>query len=49
VADDLHPRCHPHHNAKTHLGWATGTRPDGTRYTRSPHGHDYTIEALDYL
>jgi Domain of unknown function (DUF222) len=49
IATDLHPRCQPHHNAKTHLGWATGVRPDGTRYTRSPHGHDYTLEQPAYL
>jgi hypothetical protein len=49
VAEDLRPRCEPHHNGKTHLGWATGTRDDGTRYTRSPLGFDYTLEPNPYL
>jgi hypothetical protein len=49
VAEDLHPRCHPHHNAKTHLGWATGTRPGGPRFTRSPLGFDYTLQTPAYL
>ena len=49
TAEDLHPRCEPHHNGKTHLGWATGTRPDGTRYTRSPLGFDYDLEPNAYL
>jgi hypothetical protein len=49
VADDLYSRCDPHHNAKTHLGWQTGTRADGSRYTRSPLGFDYDIEPRAYL
>jgi hypothetical protein len=49
TADELKLRCEPHHNAKTHLGWATGTRPDGTRYTRSPLGFDYDLEPNPYL
>jgi hypothetical protein len=49
VAEDLHPDCEPHHNAKTHLGWATGVRTDGSRYTRSPLGFDYTLDPNAYL
>jgi hypothetical protein len=49
TAEELTPRCDPHHNGKTHLGWATGTRPDGTRYTRSPLGFDYDLEPNPYL
>jgi hypothetical protein len=49
TADELKPRCEPHHNGKTHLGWATGVRADGTRYTRSPLGFDYDIEPNPYL
>jgi hypothetical protein len=49
IAEDLHPRCQPHHNGKTHPGWATGTGTDGTRYTRSPLRFDYTLEPDPYL
>jgi hypothetical protein len=49
TADELTPRCEPHHNGKTHLGWQTGTRHDGTRYTRSPLGFDYDLEPNPYL
>jgi hypothetical protein len=49
TADQLKPRCDPHHNGKTHLGWATGQRADGTRYTRSPLGFDYDLEPNPYL
>jgi hypothetical protein len=49
TAEQLTPRCEPHHNGKTHLGWQTGTRPDGTRYTRSPLGFDYDLEPNPYL
>jgi Domain of unknown function (DUF222) len=49
VATNLTPRCEIHHNAKTHLGWLTGTRRDGTRYTRSPLGFDYDLVPAEFL
>ena len=49
TADELKLRCDPHHNGKTHLGWATGVRADGTRFTRSPLGFDYDLEPNPYL
>ena len=49
TADELKLRCDPHHNGKTHLGWATGRRADGTRFTRSPLGFDYDLEPNPYL
>jgi Domain of unknown function (DUF222) len=49
TAEELKLRCEPHHNGKTHLGWATGSRADGTRYTRSPLGFDYDLEPNPHL
>jgi hypothetical protein len=46
TAEELKLRCDPHHNGKTHLGWATGVRADGTR---SPLGFDYDLEPNPYL
>ena len=34
--------------ARDHV-WATSTRADGTRYTRSPLGLDYTLQPNPYL
>ncbi|MGH8837476.1 MAG: DUF222 domain-containing protein [Actinomycetes bacterium] len=43
-AGDLAPPCGPHHQAKTHGGWALEQPQPGTFRWTSPTGHTYTIE-----
>jgi hypothetical protein len=43
-ATNLGPMCHPHHNGKTHGGWAVEQPQPGRFRWRSPTGHVYTIE-----
>jgi hypothetical protein len=42
-ADNLHPVCRAHHNAKTHGGWTTRREPDGAITWTAPSGHAYTV------
>ncbi|GMA22317.1 hypothetical protein GCM10025864_00760 [Luteimicrobium album] len=44
-ADNLHPVCRAHHNAKTHGGWTTSRDPDNTITWTAPSGHRYTTPA----
>jgi len=41
-ADNLHPVCRAHHNAKTHGGWTTSRDPDNAITWTAPSGHRYT-------
>ncbi|MGC5168780.1 DUF222 domain-containing protein [Luteimicrobium sp. DT211] len=42
-ASNLHPVCRAHHNAKTHGGWSTRARGDGTITWTSPTGRTYDV------
>jgi hypothetical protein len=42
-ADNLHPVCRGHHNAKTHGGWSTARCPDGTVVWTSPIGREHPV------
>ncbi|QFU97701.1 uncharacterized protein KDY119_01200 [Luteimicrobium xylanilyticum] len=45
-ADNLHPVCRAHHNAKTHGGWSTHRDPGSGAITwTAPSGHRYTVPA----
>ena len=44
-ADNLHPVCRAHHNAKTHGGWRTRRDVDGAITWTAPSGHGYTVPA----
>jgi hypothetical protein len=44
-ADNLHPVCRAHHNAKTHGGWRTDRTPEGAITWTAPSGHRYTAPA----
>jgi hypothetical protein len=42
-ADNLHPVCRAHHNAKTHGRWRTDRAPGGAITWTAPSGHQYTV------
>lgn len=43
-ADNLGPRCRPHHRLKASPGWNLTREPDGTIVWRTPTGHIYRRE-----
>lgn len=40
-ADNLGPRCRPHHRLKASPGWDLARKPDGAIAWRTPTGHTY--------
>jgi hypothetical protein len=43
-ADNLGPRCRPHHRLKASPGWNLARKPDGTIIWSTPAGHTYGRE-----